>query len=51
VEKTLVLTVSYTAIRAAPRRKAGVELRGARVESVRPDVPAADAARLDQLAG
>ncbi len=47
VEKTLVLTVSYTAIRAAPRRKAGIELRGARIVGLASGATPADT--LDRL--
>jgi DNA ligase-1 len=47
VEKTLVLSVMFDSIRRAPRRKAGLELRGARVVGLLPDRRAAEADGLD----
>lgn len=42
VEKTLVVSVTFTSVRAAPRRKAGVVLEGARIVAVLPDANADD---------
>ncbi len=47
VEKTMVLSVSFQSIRPAPRRKAGIALRGARVVMVHGDGAVADS--LDAL--
>lgn len=47
VEKTLVLSVAFNSVRRAPRRKAGVELRGARIAGVLFDRQAAEADGLD----
>ena len=49
VEKGLVLEIAFDAAAAAPRRKAGIALRSARVARLRPDKPAAEADRLDAL--
>ncbi|MDE2006190.1 MAG: ATP-dependent DNA ligase [Rhodospirillales bacterium] len=47
--KTLVLEIAFDTAEAAPRRKSGLVLRGARILGPRPDRQAADAARLATL--
>lgn len=42
VEKTLIVSVTYDSVRAAPRRKAGVALRGGEIVDVLPDTRADD---------
>ncbi len=42
VEKTLIVAVTFDSVRAAPRRKAGVLMRGAEIVDVLPDTRADD---------
>jgi len=49
VEKSMVVSVTFTHVRRAPRRKAGIVLDGLRIEAVVPDRVAARAGRLDAV--
>ena len=49
VEKTLVVSVTFTHVRKAPRRKAGIILDGLRIGGVVRDRAAAQAGRLDAV--
>ncbi len=49
VEKTLVVSVTFTHVRRAPRRKAGIILDGLRIGGLVPDRAAAQAGRLDAV--
>ncbi|HVJ83364.1 MAG TPA: ATP-dependent DNA ligase, partial [Planctomycetia bacterium] len=44
-----VMELEFEAIEPAPRRKSGVELRGARIIALRRDLKAEDADSLDSL--
>jgi DNA ligase-1 len=50
VEKELVFEVAFDAVRRAARHKAGVALKGARIERIRWDKPASEADMLECLA-
>jgi len=49
VEKSMVVSVTFTHVRRAPRRKAGVILDGLRIGAVLPNRTAAEAGRLDAV--
>ena len=51
VEKSLVLEVAFDSIHAIKRHKSGLAMRFPRISRIRTDKPAAEADRIETLAG